>query len=69
MIEVFATDVRKKKDATVVKELLLSHFPEAEINFDLDDCDKILRIEDSVVKAEQVRQLLFCKGFKCVILE
>ena len=45
MIEVFRTNVGKEKEA----DLLLGHFhrefPNYRINFDLEDCDKILRIE------------------------
>ena len=45
MIEVFKTNVEKTNDADKMVRLLLEHFPQSKINFDLHDCDKILRVE------------------------
>ena len=46
MIEVFKTYVQDSVQARIVKQLLLKQNPLLEINFDLDDCDKILRIKN-----------------------
>jgi len=60
MIVVFKTDVASKRDA----KLILSHYriflPDWKINFDLDDCDKILRIDSGkeVVQVEQIKNTL-----------
>lgn len=43
-IEVFKTNISSDAEAAKLKSLLLQHFPNCRINFDLDDCDKILRI-------------------------
>ncbi|MBB6107689.1 hypothetical protein SAMN05421821_101394 [Mucilaginibacter lappiensis] len=45
MIEIFKTNVRSPAQATDVIDLLIQHFPTAEINFDLDDFDNILRVK------------------------
>ena len=45
MLEIFKTNVRKVSEAKKLVILLLDHFPEAKINFDLKDCDNILRVE------------------------
>lgn len=44
-IEVFKTNVPTKKIALKVSDRLLAYQPEFKINFDLEDCDNILRIE------------------------
>lgn len=46
MVEVFKTSVQDPMQAKIVKQLLLKQNPSLEINFDLEDCDKILRIKN-----------------------
>jgi hypothetical protein len=45
MIEVFKTNVQNKTQAKRVIRSLKGDFSKAHINFDLQDCDKILRTE------------------------
>ena len=45
MIEVFKTNVQEFSEAQKLVALLRKHFPNSKINFDLDDCDKVLRVE------------------------
>ena len=46
MVEVFKTSVQNRLQADLVRQLLLVKNPTLEINFDLEDCDKILRIKN-----------------------
>ncbi len=46
MVEVFKTSVQDPVQAKNIKQLLLKQNPLLEINFDLEDCDKILRIKN-----------------------
>ena len=46
MIEVFKTSVQSPMQARIIEQLLLVQNPLLEINFDLEDCDKILRIKN-----------------------
>lgn len=69
MIEVFKTNVEEARQATNLVVLLLQHFPGSKINFDLHDCDKILRVEGENFKAEKVINLVNENGFACNILE
>lgn len=46
MIEVFKTDVKKNKQAKSVIKHLRQKFPHFRVNFDLEDCDNILRVEN-----------------------
>lgn len=45
MVEVFKTDVCQESKAEEIIKILLLHSQEYKINFDLEDCDKILRVE------------------------
>lgn len=69
MIEVFKTNVEETCHAKQLVGLLLQHFPGRKINFDLHDCDKILRIEGESFLAEKVMSLVNENGFSCLILE
>ena len=46
MIEVFKTSIQNQLQARIVRQLLLVENPLLEINFDLEDCDNILRIKN-----------------------
>lgn len=69
MIEVFTTNVQEPATAKTLVDLLKAHFPESKINFDLDDCDNILRVEGKNFSADGVMLLLKQTGFQCAILE
>ncbi len=45
MVEIFKTDISKKKVARSLVKSLESEFPGYKINIDFADCDKVLRIE------------------------
>jgi hypothetical protein len=68
-VEVFKTMVTYKKDADTVLKLLLNKYPNLKINFDLDDCDKILRVEGDGIEPEKIIELLTINGYPCEILQ
>lgn len=43
-ISVYKTSVDSKAEAEAIAELILRQIPFSNINFDLDDCDNVLRI-------------------------
>ena len=45
MVEVFKTNVNDKIQADLLLEKIHFHFNECSANFDLEDCDRILRVE------------------------
>lgn len=69
MIEVFKTNVGTTNDANRIVQLLLQQFPGSRINFDLQDCDKILRVDGNNFCAETIILLVKENGFHCSILE
>ena len=69
MVEVYKTNVTALTDAREIIAVLKLHFPETRINFDLDDCDKILRVEGPEIPTEMIAELVSQKGFACKALE
>ena len=47
MVEIFKTDVQHRIKSEKILAKLNKSFPAYTINFDLDDCDKILRVESN----------------------
>ena len=69
MVEVFKTNVQEFSEAQKLVTLLRRHFPDSKINFDLDDCDKVLRVEGNDLRIEKVMTLISKKGFLCKVLD
>lgn len=71
MIYVFKTSVTntKEKEIEILKPHLDTHLESAKWNFDLDDCDNILRIDSANEIAETTIKLLKNKGYNCVELQ
>jgi hypothetical protein len=67
-VEVFKTNVADPYESARVIQLLTPHFPKGSINFDLEDCDRILRIEDEGISCELVIGLLKECGYCCEVL-
>jgi hypothetical protein len=68
-IEVFKTDVHAEELANELKAMLQRHFPGSHVNFDLDDRDKVLRMEGMNFTADKVVLLVKEKGVACHPLE
>lgn len=69
-VEVYKTSVQEAKEAVQIIALLLDHFPGCKVNFDLDDCDCILRIEthNGMMPDMQIKRLLSDCGHCCELL-
>lgn len=68
-VEVFKTNVKTGEQATRLVHVIHERFPHYTANFDLNDCDRILRIKSSVsiqesILIEMVRQ----HGFEAEVL-
>jgi len=69
MIEIFKTNVKNERQAESLLALLNQHFPSTEINFDLDDCDRILRVKGENFCSLNIIKILVDKGVECQLLE
>lgn len=47
-VEVFKTNVETGEQAEQLISLISASFPQYAVNFDLDDCDRILRVKSSI---------------------
>jgi hypothetical protein len=52
MVEIFKTNVTNKRVASSLLKSLHQQLPACRFNFDLDDCDRILRAESECLVAE-----------------
>lgn len=68
MVEVFKTNVEETDESVRIVEHLRARFPQNRINFDLTDCDRILRVEGDSVSASEIISLLTDTGYQCEVL-
>jgi len=68
MIEIFKTNVQNIKDAYLIVGLLLKRFPDYKINFDLEDCDNILRVDGALVAPTDIVACINELGYECIAL-
>ncbi|MES2427116.1 MAG: hypothetical protein V4560_09085 [Bacteroidota bacterium] len=68
IVEVFETNVDEIELAEKLISQLLDHFPDSLINFDMEDCDKILRVEARTVIPEKIIAILNSHGCSCKVL-
>ncbi len=71
MVEIFKTNVESYHEAKRLVDVINIINDNYAVNFDLDDCDNILRIEstNSTINIETVEKLLKTEGYYCSLLE
>ena len=64
-VEVFKTNVQHEKDARIIIHRLEEQFPETVVNFDLEDCDKVLRVacRDQILQTQKIMAVVESYGF------
>lgn len=70
MVEVFKTNIKNKKSADFILNRLQDIFPNYKINFDLEDCDNILRVENrkQTIDVYGIMDVVWELGFNIEIL-
>ncbi|WP_433835564.1 hypothetical protein [Flavobacterium anhuiense] len=68
-VEIFKTNIQKESDCDYVIAVIQNQFPDYKINFDLEDCDKILRIEGVDLQYDNIVSHVCDLGYTCVRLE
>jgi len=68
-IEIFKTNIKKQYAPFVIQEMR-EHFPTCSISIDMQDRDKVLRVENKKgnVEPTQVINLLKKRNFSCEVL-
>ena len=71
MIEVFKTNVNDADQAKQLIETIHASFANVQANFDLEDCDKILRVKstDDYIDPVTFTSLLGTWGFRAEVLQ
>lgn len=69
MVEVFKTNIQNGRQASTILKKLCQLFPKCRINFDLSDCDKILRVEGKIASPEKIIEVVTTDGYVCEVLE
>jgi hypothetical protein len=69
MIFVFKTSVKTKKQIKAFKPQIDNILLKGKWNFDLEDCDKILRIESEENVVREIQKLLNIHHFYCEELD
>lgn len=69
MVEIFKTNIRSIHKAKLIIQKLSEEFPRHKINFDLNDCDKILRVQGENISSEKIIQVLIEENYQCKVLQ
>jgi hypothetical protein len=71
MVEVFKTNVSKRHQANLLVTLITRSFPDYHASFDLEDCDRIMRItsKDCVICATSMIRLMQDFGYSAEVLK
>ena len=68
MVEVFRTNITKRAQSKILAKKLLAHYPESDVNIDLDDCDNVLRVEGNNICPHKIIELVTLDGYDCEVL-
>ena len=68
MVEAFKTNVQKKIQSKLLLSVLKEAFPACKINFDLSDCDRVLRVEGNIIDAPGILGLMRENGVIDILL-
>ncbi len=69
MVEAFKANVHKKTQSKMLLCILSEAFPSFKINFDLSDCDRVLKVEGDSMEAFRIMILVKEYGFTCEMLD
>lgn len=67
MIEVFKTNIQNEKQSENIKLQILKKYPKLKIDFDIEDIDKVLRVEGEFDISEIIK-IIVLLGFACEIM-
>ena len=69
MVEVFKNNVRSTRKAKLIIQKLAEEFPNHKINFDLSDCDRILRVQGNDILERKIISIVTSLNHDCEILQ
>jgi hypothetical protein len=69
MVSIFKTNVNTHYDAIQLRGILVKEFPGADIRFDFEHRDRIMRIEGKNIPPARIVQIVKMQNYYCAILE
>jgi hypothetical protein len=69
MIEVFKTAVKNKRDTEKIIDRLQIRMPGAIVSFDLEDCDKVMRLRHGLIDVLYIYEVFNELKINCEILK
>lgn len=69
VVEIFKTNVQKETETNYIIAVIKREFPSYKVNFDLEDCDKILRVEGFELQCDNIIDYVNCLGYTCIRLD
>ena len=67
MVEIFKTNAQSTEQAIDLLSEIRLYFPELRVNFDLEDCDNILRVEGIKILKDKIIKILVSEGYFCEV--
>lgn len=68
MVEIFKTNVQEVAASKMLIRKLFERFQADRISFDLEDCDKVLRVEGASFSPDDIIVSIRSFGYTCEIL-
>lgn len=68
MIEIFKTNVEFEEQCHAIISALITTFAAVKVNFDLEDCDRILRVEGQDFSVDMIIETVQVLGYRCEVL-
>lgn len=68
IIEVFKTNIDNQNDASEIIDVLNKLLSAIRVTIDLEDCDRVLRVEAKDFTADEVINVLNLCGFDCQLM-
>lgn len=65
MIKIFRTNVQTEYQVVEITNLLLREFHNFKISIDLEDWEKILRVQGNGFKSEDIERIVSAYGYRC----
>lgn len=69
MIGIFKTNINTQKEKKLVIRALSGEFSATMCTLDLEDCDKVLRVESPQMEEHQVISFMRNLGYQCAVLD
>lgn len=68
-IKIFSTDISNRTQVNNISTAICSLYPQSIVTVDLEDRDKVLRVEGNIPTTQCIASLLSKLGFRCEELE